>query len=547
MHLSRIAAVVAAIVLSAHGQASAQQVSTSEARKWGAHVDVEGLYGNERSLGVIDFFLPLAQSDRTLLFGDIRMRADDEGSREGNFGLGLRHMFPSGWNVGAYGFFDRSRSSLDGYFSQATFGVEALGRDFDLRANGYLPFGDRVRDLAAIPGGGSYASIVGNAIEVTTMGATFSQERALQGFDAEIGWRVPIWAVEDNKALRLYAGMFRFDDSVVEAITGPRFRAELTVYELPYLGEDSRLTLGAEYQDDNVRGSQGFAMARLRIPLQSESADRRPLNWQERRMTDFVVRDIDIVTETRSVTAPTIAETATQTTNGDDITVIDSATTSGATLPSAVANAGADSFVILSGTFVTTATTTLQSGQTVMGAGNVAVQTASGRTATLTTPGATVNLSSTTTGTPAFQMASDSALSGLTINVVGTIGAAGVNASNVSGVTIANNTISVSGTNNNVAALQFVNSTVTVTGNSLSATSTLGYYAVPLFMNGGTYTIAGNTFNAAGGDISRSLYLASNLTFNPGSTGNTLVSGGCFASGTITGSIGLAGGATCPP
>src|SRR5690606_18677442 len=119
--------------------------------------------------------LPVAQSDRTLLFANIRARADDEGSNEGNFGLGLRHMLPSGWNIGAYGYYDRRRTDYDNDFNQATFGLEALGRDFDFRANAYLPFGERVKDAGSAPGGGSFASLVGTTIEVTTLGG-FTRE-----------------------------------------------------------------------------------------------------------------------------------------------------------------------------------------------------------------------------------------------------------------------------------------------------------------------------------------------------------------------------------
>lgn len=359
--------VLAAATIAIHGLASA-----NDAPKWGAHVDVGGWLGTKRNLGEIDLFVPLAQDSRTLFFTDLRIRSDDDGGNEGNFGLALRRMYASGWNLGAYAYYDRKRTDFGNFFNQATLGVEALGRDFDLRANAYLPFGERVKFAGSTPGGNSFASIVGTTVQVTTMGASMSEERALQGFDAEVGWRVPIWAVEQNKALRLYAGMFHFDDAVVRSVTGPRLRAELTMYEIPHLPEQSRLTLGAEYLQDDVRGSQGFAIARLRIPLQDERNE-RPLNWQERRMTDYVMRDVDIVTETQTTTAPSIVEEATHTADGSAITVIDAASTPGSDLATAVANAGDDSTVIMQGSFNTTIAATadtvqLQTGQTMMGA-----------------------------------------------------------------------------------------------------------------------------------------------------------------------------------
>lgn len=513
--------------------------------KWGASINFEARPGTKRNLGEGDLFAPLAQTDTSLLFGNVRGRFDDDDNREGNFGLGFRHMF-AGWNFGAYGYYDRKRTDFDNYFSQATFGVEALGRDFDFRANGYLPLGDRMKDAGSIAGGPTFASLSGSTIQVITPGALTRQEYAMAGFDAEIGWRVPIWAAEDTKALRLYAGIFHFDDSMVKAVTGPRLRAELTMYEVPYLWEGARLTLGAEFQHDDVRGSQGFGLVRLSIPLQPPAKDIK-LTAQERRMTDRVVRDVDIVTQAKATQAPSIVETATETTGGTTLTVINSDVTSGAALPGAVSAAGVNSFIILSGTFNTTATTTLQTGQTLMGSGSVEVRTASGRTATWTTPGATVNMNVAGTAL-GFAMASDSTLSGMTINATGTDGAIGVRSSGTTGVTIANNTISASGTGNNVVAVELFGGapTATISGNNLSATSTPGFYAIALFTNNGTYTIAGNTFNASGGNITRSLNLQNGPTINPGSTGNTLASGGCYNNLPVTGSIGLTGGATCP-
>src|SRR5690606_5227976 len=107
--------------------------------KWQPHIDVEGKWGNDRSLGEAGLFMPVWQDSDTLVFADLRTRLDDHSSREGNFGMGVRQMLPSGWNLGGYGYFDRRHTGHDKYFSQITFGAEALGRDWDLRANAYVP------------------------------------------------------------------------------------------------------------------------------------------------------------------------------------------------------------------------------------------------------------------------------------------------------------------------------------------------------------------------------------------------------------------------
>jgi len=550
MRLARLFTMAVAAVTVAPSPASAYDTP-----KWGAHVDVGGWLGTKRNLGELDLFVPLAQDDRTLFFTDLRIRADDDGGNEGNFGLALRRMFASGWNLGAYAYYDRKRTDFGNFFNQATLGVEALGRDFDLRANAYLPFGERTKYAGSTSGGGSFASIVGNTVQVTTLGPSVSQEYALQGFDAEVGWRVPIWAVEDNKALRLYAGVFHFDDDIVEMVTGPRLRAELTMYEVPYLPEESRLTLGAEFLEDDVRGSQGFAIARLRIPLQEERNE-RPLNWQERRMTDYVVRDVDIVTETTTTRAPAIVETATHTADGSAITVIDAATTPGADLATAVANAGDDSTVIMQGAFTTTVADAadvvqLQTGQTMMGAGELAVTTQSGRTAVLTVaPGASINAGMNDFVGPAVSMGTDSTLTGMTINafdVAGVTAVDGVEAWGVSGATITNNVISVTASTSNALAVRLINSTdALVSGNTIVANRTsAGGAAIALQMLNSSATVTGNSFDAIG-STPYGVYRADSTT-SPGSTGNVVINGTpCQVSGANIGSIGFTNGTTCP-
>jgi hypothetical protein len=510
------------------------------APKWRPSIDFEVKPGTKRGLGEADLFVPVEQNATTLLFGSLRGRLDDNENREGNFGLGLRHMLPSGWNVGAYGYYDHRRSELDHYFNQATFGVEALGRDWDFRANVYLPFGERVKSLGTTGGGDPTASIAGTIVQIITPGPQTREERALRGFDAEIGWRVPVFPAEADRALRLYAGMFHFDDGVVEAVTGPRLRAELTMYEVPGLWEGARVTLGAEFQHDNVRGSQGFAMARLSIPLFPNRGERK-LTAQERRMTERVVRDVDIVTKAHTVKAPSIVETATVGGSGDAITVLDSATVTGANLGTAVANAGANATVILRGTFNTTGTITTQEGQTLMGAGTLAVQTASGRTAELVMPGGTI--AGTINGIT-LVATKDVTISGLTINnTVASGSPIGINVTGT-GVLIANNTITVTinGTGTSTAlGITGAGAAATVVGNTITATG--GTTANALFV-ARTATVTGNTLSATGATTNRYLRL-SGATVGAGSTGNVAGNGVCFTSNTGTGSVFFDNAAAC--
>lgn len=568
----RIAAAVALAMLPAAGQAQ---------DKWGAHIDLEAKPGSRRSLGEADLFVPLLQDARMLVFGNLRLRMDDHSGREGNLGLGVRQMTDSDFNLGGYVYLDRRRSEMGNRFNQVTLGAEALGRDWDLRGNVYLPTGSRVRDLGLT--GTSTAAQAGNTVVVTTLAR---EERALKGFDVEVGYRVPLWAADADRQLRVYAGGYRFSDSVAR-VAGPRVRAELALYDLPVLGHGAQLLLGAEFQKDSARRDHGFVSVRLRVPLGGKEAARSAITFQERRMTAPVVRDVDIVTRTVDAPwRPALMESASTTADGRTLVLLDSGTTTGAALPGAVAAAGADSTVVLSGTYNTTANTALQPGQTLMGAGSVAVRTPSGRTAVFQAPGAAIH--GNIGGTVAtVNMAPGSTLTGMTVTHFNTSNAAAiaVRASAVNDVVISNNTIAGSSgagaltvngvliqngaknvvvrnntitvtTASNVQNLVGINASpglggsVIATGNTISLSGTTNFAAaigaaggVP---GGTTLTASGNTLNAAATSANNFAVHVINSTIAAGSTGNIRLSGGCSYQVGSSGTLGFADGTSCP-
>lgn len=533
---------------------------------WGPHIDIEAKPGSKRTLGEADLFLPLSQDARTLVFGNLRTRLDNKSSYEGNLGGGVRRMLDSGWNLGAYGYFDRRRSDTGNHFNQVTLGAEALGPDWDLRANAYVPQGDRVRTLSTTvtDGGPSTAALVGTVIQVTTPGSTTAvhEERSLGGYDLEAGWRLPLFDRIDRRQLRAYLGSYRFRDSVA-TVSGPRLRAEFALTDLPHLWRGAELLLGAEAQHDNVRGSQNFLSVRLRIPLGKTEERARQLTWQERRMTAPVMRDVDVVTNARTVssTAATQVETATATAAGQAITVLDSTTTTGAALPAAIAAAGANSTVILSGTFNTSnALIALQPGQTVLGSTALTVATPSGRRATVTTPSTTVAANFTTTNVPgvgavAVSMATGSTLSGVTVNAAFTGGwclgcvTNGVVLDNADNVTLTNNTITFSSPWESTAGIRLRNGSTnaTISGNTVSVSGAGGAnkYGILLASGANSTTISNNSLSATDGTTNYAAYLAG-ATLLPGSTGNVFAAGGCGNGGGNTGSIVFTNSTTCP-
>ncbi len=518
---------------------SAAQVR-AEPPKWGAHIDLEGKIGSKRDLGEADMFVPLAQNARTLLFGNLRARVDDNASQEGNFGVGLRHMLDAGWNLGAYGYFDRRRTEMHNYFSQATIGLEALSLDWDFRANSYVPTGRRV-----------YEANQFNTAELSGTTVTFrgGEERAMGGFDAEIGWRAPIFGPEDGRQFRLYAGGYRFAEDNLPTVAGPRLRAEFVLADVPGLWQGGRLSLGAEWQRDTPRGSQGFLSARLRIPLQWGSAPARAATPMERRMTDPIVRDVDVVAQAGTFGA---TEVVTAKAGGGAFTVLNSATTAGANLATEVNNAGDNSTVLLSGSFQTgTGTVSMRAGQTLTG--TLTVQSASGRTATVNT-GATINASNT--GNYAILMnGGGGTISGLNIHNSssgGSVSRAIFVADGVTGVNILNNRITATqGGNVQAQAIAFGNNTSgTLRGNTVTATGTGSASGTRALVAANTTTItaANNSFSASGAASAANDVLVlsgAGATFTAGSTGNTRGNGLC--SGTsASGAVSFTNGTSCP-
>ena len=503
---------------------------------WGPHIDLEAKPGSKRTLGEVDLFLPLSQDARTLVFGNLRARLDNQSSYEGNFGAGVRRMYDGGWNLGAYGYWDHRRSGNGNFFDQATLGAEALGRDWDFRANAYVPVGTRAYALTPE----STAAVSGASVQVTT---AFREERALKGFDAEAGWRAPIFDSEAGRQLRLYVGGYRFSDAGT-LVEGPRLRAELTLDELSWFGKGTRLFLGAEAQKDDARGSQTFLSVRLRIPLGKEGTSSRSLSAQERRMTAPVMRDVDIVTQNR--VASTLVEAATQTSGGQTLTVVDSGTTTTtAALNTALANAGANT-VVLSGTFNTNAQVTMAVGQTLIGGGSLAVRSASGRTATLSLPGATIAAGANATFR-ALVMLNDTSLIGMTVTnnySAGTSNA--VTAQNRSGVTIRNSTLTSTGTAGTYVLDALTATNMVIVGNTITANPSAGTAIGIRTESANNITIADNTIATTVTPANKYAITGNNFTvFAAGSTGNVAVGGTCNFAGAPTGSVGFSS-ISCP-
>ena len=542
MQKLHLAILLGSTLLSSAAFAGAALAASAES-KWGPHIDLEGKLGTDRNIGEADLFMPLWQDDDTLLFGNFRGRLDDNDSHEGNYGIGMRQMLDNGWNLGGYTYFDHRKSPYGNSFNQITVGAEALSFDWDLRANAYLPVGRKAHaedslDEVSFSGGG----IMYRA----------GEERALRGFDAEIGWRVPVFGEDAGQQLRLYAGGYRFTEDEADTVQGPRGRLDLTFDAVPFLWEGSRLTLGAEVQHDSPRGTQSFAQFRLRIPLQIfSSAPKTRLTAMEKRMADPVIRDVDIVSQAVTTGA---AEEITKTADGQTLAVVDSAATTGNDLAAAVAAAGTNSTVILNGAFTNVDTLiSVQFGQTIMGAGDLAVKTPSGKTVSITTPGGSLS-GSGSSGLGGginrmFDMADNSRLVGVTASLSHSLSSTVVNIRSARNVEIIDNTLTSYNSTFSATGMMIIDSNnVSVRNNRITATGD-GTDAKSVAMSGTSDTIefSNNTVQVDGSAILKDLMAFNgNITNLSGSNNVGNLSSCAVVGSSYTGSISFTNGTTCP-
>ncbi len=326
----------------------------AEGDKWTPYVDVEGKLGTDRNLGEVSLFAPLGQSQDSLVFGNLITRFDDQDSFEGNVGLGYREIVDSSYILGGYAFFDRRKSATDNYFNQVTAGAEFMTDVWTARGNVY--FADN--DLA--PTGGGVVTQTGTQIFVQS-----NLEGALSGFDAEVGRVIPLGL--EGVTLSGFAGGFHFGRSGFDDVSGPRARAELTVSNLwdSVLPSGTQLRFGAEVQHDDVRDTQGFLSARLRVPLFGSSSSSN-LSVLEQRMVDPVVRDIDVVAggTLSAPVAPVLESNGTTLNNTNFIDADDD-------LGVALTAAGENALVVIDGSkgaITSAADADALTGQTIVGA-----------------------------------------------------------------------------------------------------------------------------------------------------------------------------------
>ncbi len=238
--------------------------------------------GSDRGITTTEVWAPVAQTEDSVLYGDIRFSRDDGNNLEGNLGVGYRAVHAEAV-LGAHAWIDRRRTERGSVFNQATFGVEALGRDLDARANAYFPLSG-AKTYATPNIGRNAPYLAGAGVFYDTNGTLVEEPQG--GFDIELGYRLPLF--EDHaEALRVYAGGYRFDGDTAPTVAGWRTRVVADV--TPWL------RFGARVQKDGERGTQSFIEATLRFPGKT-SFKREGLRS---RLDESPERDVDIVTSSK--------------------------------------------------------------------------------------------------------------------------------------------------------------------------------------------------------------------------------------------------------
>ncbi len=453
--------------------------------------------GSDRIIGDADFFVPLWQDGYSLMFADFRGSSDDLDNQEVNGGVGLRSILGDDLILGGYGFFDYRWSHTGNEFMAITLGAELKTYRWDVRGNLYLAEDDTKAVGPAVPL--TPNAVFANNTIVLVSGVAQQIERAYYGADFEVGALLAAWGPNNRFEVRAYGGGYYFDtdDARFPRIAGPRARIDLTAFDLPFLGNGSRLSVGAEYTWDDVRDSQVWGLARVQIPFNVFNSP-APQSPFRRRMLDPVQRDVDIVTQLAD-TPPRVENTMYHE-NGQPVGIVSLVDANTTDAPGAVSQAGAGSTVIVDGSkgvVQTSATAFMQEGQTVRGAGFVVRGTETGLTATF---GSRPTINNSNSAVDTLVVANNTTVRDLDI-LGGRVGISSDPTGSVNDVDTFNDLTNVAIRGNSVSgavvglAFRDLNSGTVITDNNANGNSGVG---IGMRSVGNNATVNSNTFSENG-------------------------------------------------
>ncbi|MCX4028432.1 inverse autotransporter beta domain-containing protein [Endozoicomonas sp. SM1973] len=255
---------------------------SAETNKWDGWLSGEGAYADGSSFGDFNSFIPLTQDDSGLSYLNILAEADEDFA-EGQAGYGYRQIINDDWAVGGYGFLGKKRTEFNNDFYQLNFGAEIISFDWDFRFNFYIPIGDKEKEVSR--------NATTNQIR---------KEFAYHGADLEVGYRLPIWDEADDSQMRIYGGSYYFDADGAEHIAGGRVRLEYDIANIVSSIPGSSITLGAEYQHDNVNKETNVLTAAFTVPFDffrsNKQSQYNSLSPLEKRINRIRSRRVNVTT-----------------------------------------------------------------------------------------------------------------------------------------------------------------------------------------------------------------------------------------------------------
>ena len=282
-------------------------------------------FRDDEAEGLGDVFVPAWRFPSGLLFVNPRATRTDSDAEEYGVGLGYRQLFSRREViVGANAYYDY-RDTGHSTYDQWGAGLELLSRWLDARANGYWPEdthhtvaeasesstsrSTRTEEGWTDPYAADHEIAQSYVVEQTTRTTTTTRyyeqyEQALEGWDAEVGLRLPLPARARALEPRVFGGYYRYDAEYGEDIEGFKARVELRLLSSFFLD-------AAWYEDDDLTGSDYYVGGRFSVPLDLAAAahGRNPfatfrsrLRGEARgfdaRLTEMVMRDPQVRLET---------------------------------------------------------------------------------------------------------------------------------------------------------------------------------------------------------------------------------------------------------
>jgi hypothetical protein len=254
---------------------------------------------DDRTLFIMDFLVQLYRDDRNILFFNPKFTPDDQDGFETNLGVGYRRLlFADRVIAGGNVFYDHRRTGWGSEWNQVGVGAEAMA-EFNRyaaltgRFNYYFP----LTEARVSGGGGGAAGYFFRTGGIWTSGAGGGTvEEAPEGFDGEVGVRVPI--VSDYVETWVYVGGYHYHGSHVGTIDGVSARLEILPTDF--------VRLSYEYRNDRTTHGDHHGEVAFEVPFSIDSlcAGKNPFKGLGRRlkgsrdmkerMVEPVRRDVDI-------------------------------------------------------------------------------------------------------------------------------------------------------------------------------------------------------------------------------------------------------------